>query len=1117
MLHSLLVPITKSVCCLASWLGFDSLIVPMVAHNEDPGESGGGGRGDEKAVEDDEDGHLIYRAGDLLQARYEILSTLGEGTFGKVVECKDLHKGNERLALKIIKNVEKYREAAKLEINVLEKLKEKDPSGKYLCVQMRDWFDYHGHMCIAFDMLGLSVFDFLKDNNYVPYTLEQVRHISYQLCYAVNFLHENQLTHTDLKPENILFVNSDFDTYYNPKKKREERRLKNSDLKLIDFGSATFDHEHHSTIVSTRHYRAPEVILELGWSQPCDVWSIGCIMFELYTGYTLFQTHDNKEHLAMMERILGSMPYRMAKKTKTNYFWHGRLDWDPTTSAGRYVRENCKPLYHYLRDKGPDHIQILEIIELMLEYIPEQRISLKDALRHPFFESIRHKERENTLLMSPPRDNAQSDRDASSSSTNVNELVSGNATSFVSGDALASGSNVYSKQGNGKGRGLAAGEWAGEAAGASIGKPGTNGQQQGGEQQKEAVAGDGDPSGPAAAEAKRRRFNQLGQLGRYHTMEDPTDTSELRQFALPEDSSDQSSTDGGKPSSTVSRRRAARIEAMKQAKSMDAGETGYHHRPGDFEPEETPRSVLDRPIPRQRTESKGEAPVTARRRRREKQNRDKTPPLGQHQQKPSESSFDEDVFDGPISGKVGDIVGGNIGGPGSSQLNPTASEFVPKTAPPQMQSVQDVTDLKKKREAELRKEEEKQQENRRHQNVSLTLSNMKFPGKAQPVPCTQETQTIPTRIFMEKSTQTPDNFYPPIPTQDKAIDANQFVEAATITSTWSFDSHADLSLDPDDEQTSSNATSSGGAGENIKPVASANSATSDQNLNAENVTGVAVSRIFPAPLSFSAHVTVTPPGSVPGTPPSSSKPGVAGFPTPGLATSTPKAATGLVHQHSLGSTMTNKQPLAQQASLLYPQSMSMDSGTAHCMNVESPVIVLPMPAQAGRHPSLQAGQRPLDSAPVVKGPPVAAVAPPPAVTSASQAQGEVPVTTAASPNTESGNEAVLPKIEKARARRRRRMDRKKKVETDSVEVQNENLPVGGGATGVTGPAAQVQTKVSASAHPGGEGKKNLGKQQGSTAAVSEGLHDAPALRTVSLESNDDIFVLASDGTNGSTR
>lgn len=116
-----------------------------------------------------------------------------------------------------------------------------------------------------------------------------MRHIGYQLSYAVRFLHDNKLTHTDLKPENILFVDSDFDITYNPKKvrtssllvvsrpcftilslafflcgiyqKRDYRRVKRTDVRLIDFGSATFDHEHHSTIVSTRHYRAPEVIL----------------------------------------------------------------------------------------------------------------------------------------------------------------------------------------------------------------------------------------------------------------------------------------------------------------------------------------------------------------------------------------------------------------------------------------------------------------------------------------------------------------------------------------------------------------------------------------------------------------------------------------------------------------------------------------------------------------------------------------------------------------------------------------------------------------------------------------------------------------------------------------
>ena len=80
-----------------------------------------------------------------------------------------------------------------------------------------------------------------------------------------------RLTHTDLKPENILFYNSDSYKDYASAKDRVQggrlgkiRVLKNPEIRLIDFGSTTFDHEHHSTIVQTRHYRAPEVVMELG-------------------------------------------------------------------------------------------------------------------------------------------------------------------------------------------------------------------------------------------------------------------------------------------------------------------------------------------------------------------------------------------------------------------------------------------------------------------------------------------------------------------------------------------------------------------------------------------------------------------------------------------------------------------------------------------------------------------------------------------------------------------------------------------------------------------------------------------------------------------------------------
>ena len=63
-----------------------------------------------------------------------------------------------------------------------------------------------------------------------------------------------------------------------------------SQMPVIDFGGATYDTDHKSSIVNTRQYRAPEVILGLGWSMPSDCWSVGCIAAELYHGELLFAT-----------------------------------------------------------------------------------------------------------------------------------------------------------------------------------------------------------------------------------------------------------------------------------------------------------------------------------------------------------------------------------------------------------------------------------------------------------------------------------------------------------------------------------------------------------------------------------------------------------------------------------------------------------------------------------------------------------------------------------------------------------------------------------------------------------------------------------------------------------
>uniref|UniRef100_A0A0K8V4G9 Serine/threonine-protein kinase Doa n=1 Tax=Bactrocera latifrons TaxID=174628 RepID=A0A0K8V4G9_BACLA len=75
-------------------------------------------------------------------------------------------------------------------------------------------------------------------------------------------------------------------------------------------------------------------------------------------------------------------------KTKTKYFYHGKLDWDEKSSAGRYVRDHCKPLFRYQMSDTEDHCELFDLIKKMLEYEPSQRVTLGDALRHPFFDKL---------------------------------------------------------------------------------------------------------------------------------------------------------------------------------------------------------------------------------------------------------------------------------------------------------------------------------------------------------------------------------------------------------------------------------------------------------------------------------------------------------------------------------------------------------------------------------------------------------------------------------------------------------------------------------------------------------------------------------------------------------
>lgn len=334
--------------------------------------------------EDDAEGHLIYKHGQGLHptqeypfGRYKILGELGEGTFGKVVECWD-RKEEKMVAIKVVRSVAKYREAAKLEIDVLLHLKQRDPDGIYHCVELYSWFDYHSHICMVFEKLGPSLYEHLRRNRFEPFSLDQVREYAFQLLECVHFVHNLTLIHTDLKPENILFT--------------DNRQIHN--IKLIDFGSATFESQHHSAVISTRHYRAPEVILGLGWTYPCDLWSVGCILVELYTGQALFQTHENLEHLAMMSGVLGPIPDSMIRRadgSSQKYFSRldcGRmaLNWPAGASSKDSIRSvrRVQALKDIIRCSAA-HANFFDLVAKLLAFEPDSRYTTAEALQHPFF------------------------------------------------------------------------------------------------------------------------------------------------------------------------------------------------------------------------------------------------------------------------------------------------------------------------------------------------------------------------------------------------------------------------------------------------------------------------------------------------------------------------------------------------------------------------------------------------------------------------------------------------------------------------------------------------------------------------------------------------------------
>ncbi|CAI4215205.1 unnamed protein product [Parascedosporium putredinis] len=272
---------------------------------------------------DDERGDYSIVPGDHLAYRYEIIDVLGKGSFGQVVRCIDHCKG-ALVAIKIIRNKKRFHQQALVEVNILKKLREWDPDNKYSLVQFTDHFYFRGHLCLSTELLDMNLYEFIKANAFRGFSLKLIRRFTKQLLSSLNLLKQHRVIHCDLKPENILL-----------------RHPMHTEIKVIDFGSSCFESEKVYTYIQSRFYRSPEVILGMTYGLPIDMWSLGCILAELYTGVPIF----------------------------------------PGENEGQATPSLVKTLQQVLKC---DDEAFLDFIARCLRWDPDRRMKPEEAIRHEF-------------------------------------------------------------------------------------------------------------------------------------------------------------------------------------------------------------------------------------------------------------------------------------------------------------------------------------------------------------------------------------------------------------------------------------------------------------------------------------------------------------------------------------------------------------------------------------------------------------------------------------------------------------------------------------------------------------------------------------------------------------
>jgi dual specificity tyrosine-phosphorylation-regulated kinase 2/3/4 len=319
---------------------------------------------------DDERGDYQVVNGDHLAFRYEIMDTLGKGSFGQVLNCRD-HQTGESVAIKIIRNKKRFHHQALVEIKILDNLRKWDHEEKHHVIKMTEHFYFRNHLCIAMELLSINLYELIKANGFVGFTTALIRRFTSQMILSLCLMRHHRIVHCDLKPENVLL-----------------RHPAKSAIKVIDFGSSCLEHEKIYTYIQSRFYRSPEVILGMNYHMAIDMWSLGCILAELYTGFPIFPGENEQEQLSCIMEVLGPPDKDFINRSsrKRLFFDNNGAPRPVVNSKGRRRRPGTKTLAQVLRCQDDDFV---DFIARCLVWDPERRMKPQAALQHNFLRAGR--------------------------------------------------------------------------------------------------------------------------------------------------------------------------------------------------------------------------------------------------------------------------------------------------------------------------------------------------------------------------------------------------------------------------------------------------------------------------------------------------------------------------------------------------------------------------------------------------------------------------------------------------------------------------------------------------------------------------------------------------------